>query len=59
MYLEGRVWNIALGIHVAMPSAPGGNAVDELDAADLDDAVSVKRVESRRLGIEHDLAHSA
>src|SRR5262245_15966218 len=59
VHLESRVWNVALGIHMAMPGASGGDAVEELDAADLDDAVSIERVEPRRLGIEHDLAHSA
>jgi hypothetical protein len=44
---------------MAVPRAPGGDAVDELDATDLYDAVAVKRVEPRRLGIQHDLAHSA
>jgi hypothetical protein len=44
---------------MAMPRAPAGDAVDKLDAADLDDAVAVERVKPRRLGIEHDLAHRA
>ena len=33
------------------------DAVDDFDAADLDQAVAVKRVKTGRFGIEHDFAH--
>ena len=58
VHLEGLVGHLALGVHVAMPHAARGNAIDQLDAADLDHAVAVERVEPRRLRIEHDLAQS-
>ena len=56
VHLEGLVGHLALGVHVAMPHPARRDAVDQLDAADLDDAVAVERVEPRGLGIEHDLA---
>ena len=56
VHLERGIGHIALGIEMAMPSPAGGDAVDQLDAADLDDAVTVERIEPRGLGIEHDLS---
>ena len=56
VHLEGLVGNFAFGVQMAMPHPPGRDAVDQLDAADLDDFVAVERVESGRLGIEDDLA---
>ena len=56
MHLEGLVGHVALGVQVAVPHAARRDAVDQLDAADLDHAMAVERVEPRRLGIEHDLA---
>ncbi len=50
------VGHVALGVEVAMPHPAGRDAVDQLDAADLDDAMAVERIEPGRLGIEHDLA---
>ena len=41
---------------MAMPHAARRDAIDQLDAADLDDAMAVERVEPRRLRIEHDFA---
>jgi hypothetical protein len=58
VHLEGLVWHVALGVEVAMPTAPGRDAIDQLDAADLDHPVAVERIESRRFGIEHDLAQA-
>jgi hypothetical protein len=54
----GVLRHIALGIDVAMEDAAGRHVIDELDAADLDDAMPVIGIESRRLGVEHDLAHA-
>jgi hypothetical protein len=56
MHLEGGIGHLSFGIDVVMPDPPRGNAVDQLDAADLDDAVTVERIEPGRFGIEHDLA---
>src|SRR5262249_33656813 len=36
-----------------------GNPVEKLDAADLDDAVTLKRIKTRGLGIKDDFAHRA
>ena len=56
VHLESRKRHLALGVHMTMPHPPRRDAVEELDAADLDDAMAVERVEPGRLGIEHDLA---
>ena len=41
---------------MGVPDAAGRDAIEELDAADLDHAVAVERVEPGRLGVEDDLA---
>ena len=46
----------ALRIDVAVEDAAGREAVDQLDAADLDDAV-LARIEAGGFGVEDDLAH--
>ena len=48
--------DVALGVDVAVELAAGGDAVDDLDAADLDQPVTAQRIEARRLGVENDLA---
>jgi hypothetical protein len=42
-----------------MEGAAGGPAVHELDAADLDDAVTELGFKTGRLGVEDDLSHGA
>ena len=49
--------HVALGIEIAVEMPAGFDAVEDLDAADLDHAVAADRVEPGRLGIEHDLPH--
>ena len=44
------------GIDVDVEGAAGREAVDQLDAADLDDAV-LARIEAGGFGVEDDLAH--
>ena len=46
------------GIKVTVKAAAGRDVVDQLDHADLDDAIAVLRIEPGRFGIEDDLAHS-
>jgi hypothetical protein len=41
-----------------MPHASRGDAVDQLDRADLDDAVTGRGIEPGRFSVEHDLAHA-
>src|SRR5690606_22369927 len=48
---------LAFGMDVLVPGAPGGTALDQLHAADLDDAVALAPVQARGFGIEDDLAH--
>src|SRR5208283_604077 len=47
----------ALRIEIGVEGLAGGYPVDQLDAADLDQAMAVQRIETRGLGIEHNLAH--
>ncbi len=46
----------SLGLDVVVEHTAGGETVDQLDPADLDDAVE-PRIQSGRFGIEDDLAH--
>ena len=57
MHREGLRRNVALGVEIAVEGLSGRDAVEKLDAADLDQPVAPQRVEARRFGIEHDLAH--
>ena len=50
--------HVALGIDEAMELAPRRDAVEELDAADLDQPVAALRIEAGGFGVEHDLAHA-
>ncbi len=49
----------ALRIEISVERLAGGDAVDQLDAADLDQPMAVQRIETRGLGIEHNLAHES
>ena len=51
--------DIPLGIEVAMEAPARSAAIDQLDAADLDDAMPELGLESRGLGIQNDLSHGA
>src|SRR5262245_21969158 len=49
--------HVALGINVDVEMLTGRDTVDQLDTADLDQAMTLKGIEPRGLGVEHDLAH--
>ena len=49
--------HVALRIEIAVEVWPVGNAVEQLDAADLDQPMPLVGIEAGGLGIEHDLAH--
>src|SRR5262245_36935920 len=57
MHCLGVDGHVALGIDVGMKRGARRNAVDQLDAADLDNAVATERIEAGGFGIENDLAH--
>ena len=57
VHRERALVDLALGIEVAVESAPGRTAIHELDAADLDDAVAQLGFEARGFGVEDDLSH--
>jgi hypothetical protein len=46
--------HLAFGIEIGLVRAAGGKMIDQLDAADFDDAVAVGRIEPGGLGIEND-----
>ena len=49
--------HVAFGIDIFVEGDAGRDAVDHLDATDLDDAMPLGGVQPRGLGIDHDLAH--
>ncbi len=55
--LEGVGRHVPFGIDVDVVAPAGRNEIDELDPGDLDQPVSLERVEARGFRIEHDLAH--
>src|SRR3954470_14581913 len=57
MHREGFRRHLALGIEVAMKGLAGRHAIEDLDAADLDQPVAPQRVEAGGFGIENDFAH--
>ena len=55
--LKARLRHVAFRIEVAVERPAGRKAVDQLDAADLDQPVALDGVEAGGFGVEHDLAH--
>ena len=51
--------DFAVGPQVTMERAAGLAPIDQLDAADFDDAMALLRLEARGFGVEDDLAHDA
>src|SRR6516165_11121980 len=49
--------HVALGIDVTMKGLSARNAIDEFDATDLHQSMSLEGIKPRRFGIEHDFAH--
>jgi hypothetical protein len=49
--------HVALGIDQRMVNEAGRDLMDDLDAADLDNAMAVDGAEAGRFSIENDLAH--
>src|SRR5260370_40542368 len=49
--------HLAARIDVSMKFTPGRDVMNELDAGDFDDAVTLRGVETRGFGIEYDLPH--
>ena len=54
---EGLRRHVALRIEVGVERRPGRNPVEQLDAADLDQAVALARVKAGGFGVEDDFAH--
>jgi hypothetical protein len=47
-------WHVALGVEIAVKRAAGRRVVDQLDGANLDDAMTAQSVEAGRLGVDDD-----
>src|ERR1051325_7296916 len=50
---------LALGVEVPVEGRAGRNAVEQLDAADLDQAMPLCGVKAGGFGVEDDFAHAA
>src|SRR5881227_3708166 len=59
VHRKGLGRHVALGIDVTVEGRAGGNAVEQLDAADLDQPMTLVRIEAGGLGVEHDFAHQS
>jgi hypothetical protein len=57
MNAEGLFRHRAFGVEIDVKMSAGRDVIDQLDAADFDDAVTGLRRQPRGFGIEHDLAH--
>jgi hypothetical protein len=51
---ESLFGHVAFGIDVTVKFAAGRDVVNELDAGDLDDAMTFAWIQTGRFGIEHD-----
>jgi hypothetical protein len=49
--------HLALGIDIAVECPSGRHMIEQLDAADLDDAMAARWIEPGGFGVENDLAH--
>ena len=49
--------HVALRVEIDVEGGAARNAVDQLDAAELDQAMALARIEAGGFGIEDDLAH--
>ena len=58
VHRERALVAVALGIDVLVKAAFGDAPADDLDAADLDDAMAFLGLETRGLGVQHDLSHA-
>ena len=57
MDLQGRLRHIAFRVEITMECFAGREPIEELDAANLDQAISGKRIEPGRFGIQDNFAH--
>ncbi len=57
MHLEGALGHAAFGVDVDVEGLAGGQVVEQLQRADLDDAVAVFGVETGGFRIQDDLTH--
>ena len=57
MHAKSLLRHVALGIEIDVEAPARGDEIGDLDEADLDDAMTVRGIEPRRLRVEHDLPH--
>ena len=53
----GALRHVPLGVEITLEAAAGGDVIDQLHRADLDDPVTRRGFQAGGLGIEHDLTH--
>src|SRR5262249_41038301 len=56
VHIHGVAMQIALRVQIAVELAACGDAIDDLDAPDLDQPVAGSGIKAGRLGVQHDLA---
>src|SRR5271166_3630546 len=49
--------HVTLRIHVPVKTPTGRDVVNQLDTGDLDDPMSLARIEARRFSVQYDFAH--
>ena len=54
---KGLRRHVAFGVEIDVEALAGGEVVDQLDAADLDQPVTLLRLEARGFGVENDFTH--
>ena len=57
--LERLLRHVAFRVDILVIGPPGGHVIEQLDPADLDDAVASLGVESGGFGVQYDLTHAA
>jgi hypothetical protein len=58
VHREGFFWNVALGIDVLMESLAGRNPIEQFDASDFDQPVSLAGIKAGRFRVEYNLSHA-
>ena len=54
---QGRFRHVAFRVEITMERFASRESIEQLNAADLDQAIAGKRVESRRFGIKDNFTH--
>ncbi len=58
MHLHGPCVDLAVRLQIAMEVAMGQTTLHQLDATNLDNAMALRGLQARGLGVEYDLTHT-